>query len=82
MGIAAGGCAGLVNGVLGSYFRLPIFIVTLVCWKLVEVCLLGDRSQTIYIGPSIQALSLPLRVSGFRLLSLLPLGWLLYLSWF
>ena len=29
MGIAAGGCAGLVNGVLGSFFRLPIFIVTL-----------------------------------------------------
>ena len=29
LGIFAGGCVGLVNGILGSYFRLPIFIVTL-----------------------------------------------------
>ena len=28
LGILIGGCAGLVNGILGSYFRLPIFIVT------------------------------------------------------
>ena len=75
MGIAAGGCAGLVNGVLGSYFRLPIFIVTL---GMLEACrglaYLVTESQTIYIGPSIQALSLPLLGIGISPAFLIALG--------
>ena len=59
IGIAAGGCAGLVNGVLGSYFRLPIFIVTLGMLEAGRgLAYMVTGSQTIFIGPSIQALSL------------------------
>lgn len=61
LGILAGGCAGLVNGVLGSYFRLPVFIVTLGMLEAGRgMAYLVTDSQTAYIGPSIQALSLPL----------------------
>ena len=75
MGIVAGGCAGLVNGVLGSYFRLPIFIVT---HGMLEagrgLAYLVTESQTIYIGPSIQALSLPLLGIGISPAFLIALG--------
>ena len=75
IGIAAGGCAGLVNGVLGSYFRLPIFIVTL---GMLEVgrglTYMVTGSQTIFIGPSIQALSLPLPGIGASPAFLIALG--------
>ncbi len=75
MGIAAGGCVGLVNGVLGSYFRLPIFIVTLGMLEAGRgLAYLVTESQTIYIGPSIQALSLPLLGIGMSPAFLIALG--------
>jgi len=75
MGIVAGGCAGLVNGVLGSYFRLPIFIVTLGMLEAGRgLAYLVTESQTIYIGPSIQALSLPLLGIGISPAFLIALG--------
>jgi len=61
LGIAAGGGIGCVNGILGSYFRLPIFIVTLGMLEAARgLAYLSSDSQTIYIGASIQTLSLPL----------------------
>ena len=75
IGIAAGGCAGLVNGVLGSYFRLPIFIVTLGMLEAGRgLAYLVTESQTIYIGPSIQVLSLPLLGIGISPAFLIALG--------
>ena len=65
LGIAAGGCAGLINGVLGAYFRLPIFIVTLGMLEAGRgMAYLVTNSQTIYIGPSIQGLALPISGIG------------------
>lgn len=65
LGIAAGGCAGLINGVLGAYFRLPIFIVTLGMLEAGRgMAFLVTNSQTIYIGPSIQTLALPISGIG------------------
>lgn len=61
LGISAGACAGLINGVLGSYLRLPVFIVTLGMLEAGRgAAYLVTGSQTVYIGPSIQALTLPL----------------------
>lgn len=75
IGIAAGGCAGLVNGVLGSYFRLPIFIVTLGMLEAGRgLAYMVTGSQTIFIGPSIQALSLPLPGIGVSPAFLIALG--------
>ena len=75
MGIASGGCAGLVNGVLGSFFRLPIFIVTLGMLEAGRgLAYLVTESQTIYIGPSIQALSMPLLGIGISPAFLIALG--------
>ena len=75
MGIAAGGGAGLVNGVLGSFFRLPIFIVTLGMLEAGRgLAYLVTESQTIYIGPSIQALSMPLLGIGISPAFLIALG--------
>ena len=75
MGIAAGGCVGLVNGVLGSFFRLPIFIVTLGMLEAGRgLAYLVTESQTIYIGPSIQALSMPLLGIGISPAFLIALG--------
>jgi len=74
LGIAAGGCAGLINGVLGAYFRLPIFIVTLGMLEADRgMAYMVTNSQTAYIGPSIQGLALPisgLGVSASFLISL------------
>ncbi|MAX09059.1 MAG: ABC transporter permease [Gammaproteobacteria bacterium] len=65
LGIAAGGCAGLINGVLGAYFRLPIFIVTLGMLEAGRgIAYLVTNSQTVYIGPSIQGLALPISGIG------------------
>ena len=61
LGIFAGGCAGLVNGILGSYFRLPIFIVTLGMLEISRgMTYMITTSQTVYVGPTIQWLSLPI----------------------
>ncbi len=65
LGIAAGGCAGLVNGMLGSYLRLPIFIVTLGMLEAGRgIAYMITGSQTVYIGPAIQGLSLPISGLG------------------
>ena len=65
LGIAAGGCAGLINGVLGAYFRLPVFIVTLGMLEAGRgMAYLVTNSQTVYIGPSIQSLALPISGIG------------------
>ena len=65
LGILAGGCTGLVNGLLGSYLRLPIFIVTLGMLEAGRgLAYMVTGSQTMYIGPSIQRLSLPIEGLG------------------
>lgn len=65
LGIAAGGCAGMVNGVLGAYFRLPIFIVTLGMLEAARgIAYMVTSSQTAYIGPSIQGIALPISDIG------------------
>lgn len=65
LGILAGGCAGLINGLLGSYLRLPIFIVTLGMLEAGRgMAYMITGSQTMYIGPDIQALSLPISGLG------------------
>ena len=61
LGIFAGGCVGLINGILGSYFRLPIFIVTLGMLEISRgMTYMITTSQTVYVGPTIQWLSLPI----------------------
>lgn len=65
LGILAGGCAGLINGLLGSYLRLPIFIVTLGMLEAGRgMAYMITGSQTMYIGPGIQGLSLPISGLG------------------
>jgi ribose transport system permease protein len=75
LGIAAGGCAGLINGVLGAYFRLPIFIVTLGMLEAGRgMAYLVTDSQTVYIGPSIQSLALPISGIGISASFLISLA--------
>jgi ribose transport system permease protein len=75
LGIAAGGCAGLINGVLGAYFRLPIFIVTLGMLGAGRgMAYLVTDSQTVYIGPSIQSLALPISGIGISASFLISLA--------
>lgn len=64
-GISAGACAGLVNGFLGSYMRLPIFIVTLGMLEAARgLAYLATDSQTIYMGAGIQKIAMPLMMGG------------------
>ena len=75
LGILAGGCAGLINGFLGSYLRLPVFIVTLGMLEAGRgMAYLVTDSQTVYIGASIQALSLPISGIGVSASFLISLG--------
>ncbi|MBK52647.1 MAG: ABC transporter permease [Gammaproteobacteria bacterium] len=68
LGVFAGGCAGLVNGVLSSYFRLPIFIVTLGMLEASRgLAYMATASQTVYIGASIQSLSSPIEGAGLSI---------------
>mgnify|MGYP003323177301 FL=1 len=68
LGIFAGGCVGLINGTLGSYFRLPIFIVTLGMLEISRgMTYMITTSQTVYVGPSIQWLSLPIPGLGISI---------------
>lgn len=65
LGLVAGLVCGSVNGVLVAYFSLPSFIVTLGMLEMARgLAYLTTNSQTIYIGPSIQGLALPLPVIG------------------
>jgi ribose transport system permease protein len=64
-GISAGACAGLINGFLGSYMRLPIFIVTLGMLEAARgLAYLATDSQTIYMGSGIQKIAMPLMMGG------------------
>ena len=64
-GISAGACAGLINGFLGSYMRLPIFIVTLGMLEAARgLAYLATDSQTIYMGAGIQKIAMPLMMGG------------------
>ena len=68
LGILAGGCVGLIHGILGSYFRLPIFIVTLGMLEISRgMTYMITNSQTVYVGLSIQWLSLPIPGLGISI---------------
>ena len=59
--ILAGALAGLTNGLLGAYLRLPIFIVTLGMLEVARgLAYLATDSQTVYMGAKIQAFALPI----------------------
>ena len=65
VGIAAGLVAGVANGIIGPWLRLPIFIVTLGMLEVARgLAYLVTDSQTVYMGASIQAFALPLPVVG------------------
>jgi ribose transport system permease protein len=64
-GILAGALAGLTNGVLGAYLRLPIFIVTLGMLEVARgLAYTATDSQTVYLGASIQGFALPMGSTG------------------
>jgi len=74
LGIMAGGFAGLANGLVGAYLRLPIFIVTLGMLEVARgLAYLVTDSQTVYIGASIQAFALPMGTSGVSVSILMAL---------
>ena len=65
IGLGAGLACGSLNGVLVSYLSLPAFIVTLGMLEMARgLAYLTTNSQTVYIGASIQQISLPLPVIG------------------
>ncbi len=65
LGITTGTLCGLVNGCLSSYFALPSFIVTLGMLEMARgLAYMTTNSQTLFIGASIQKLSLPITGLG------------------
>lgn len=65
LGIITGTLCGLVNGCLSSYFALPSFIVTLGMLEMARgLAYMTTDSQTLFIGASIQKLSLPITGLG------------------
>ena len=65
LGITTGILCGLVNGCLSSYFALPSFIVTLGMLEMARgLAYMTTDSQTLFIGASIQKLSLPITGLG------------------
>lgn len=65
LGITTGTLCGLVNGCLSSYFVLPSFIVTLGMLEMARgLAYMTTNSQTLFIGASIQKLSLPITGLG------------------
>ena len=65
LGIMTGALCGLVNGCLSSYFALPSFIVTLGMLEMARgLAYMTTNSQTLFIGASIQKLSLPITGLG------------------
>ncbi|MGI9260828.1 MAG: ABC transporter permease [Woeseiaceae bacterium] len=65
MGLAAGLVCGSVNGLLVAYLSLPSFIVTLGMLEMARgLAYITTDSQTVYIGPAIQDIALPLPVLG------------------
>ena len=64
-GILAGTTCGLFSGFVTARFRLPSFIVTLGMLEIARgLAYITTDSQTIYIGPSIQFISLPVKFIG------------------
>ena len=65
LGVWAVGLVGLLSGWLRSYMGLPSFIVTLGVLEAARGgAFLVSGMQTVYIGPGIQALALPIRGFG------------------
>jgi ribose transport system permease protein len=65
LGVGATTLAGSFSGWLTAYFGLPSFIVTLGMLEATRgLAYMVSNSQTVFIGPRIQALSLPLPVLG------------------
>jgi ribose transport system permease protein len=61
LGVAAGLVVGLLNGWLVSYAGLPSFIVTLGMLEAARgLAYVVSGSQTLYIGPAIETIALPL----------------------
>jgi ribose transport system permease protein len=61
LGVAAGLIVGLLNGWLVSYAGLPSFIVTLGMLEAARgLAYVVSGSQTLYIGPAIETIALPL----------------------
>ncbi|MCP5382812.1 MAG: ABC transporter permease [Kordiimonadaceae bacterium] len=65
LGLVAGTICGLINGFISTYFSLPSFIVTLGMLEMARgASYMTTNSQTIFIGPDIQVISLPMRHFG------------------
>jgi len=65
LGVGAATIAGSLSGWLTSYMALPSFIVTLGMLEATRgLAYMVSNSQTVFIGPRIQALSLPLAHIG------------------
>jgi ribose transport system permease protein len=65
LGVAAATLAGTLSGWLTSYLGLPSFIVTLGMLEATRgAAYLVTNSQTVFIGPRIQALALPIAGLG------------------
>ena len=64
-GILAGALAGLANGGLGAFLRLPIFIVTLGMLEVARgLAYLVTDSQTVYLGAKVQSFAVPISGIG------------------
>lgn len=75
VGLGAGLMCGVVNGVLVSYLSLPSFIVTLGMLEMARgLAYMTTNSQTVYIGASIQKISLPLPMIGVSVALLVALS--------
>ncbi len=65
LGVGGAALAGSFSGWLTAYFGMPSFIVTLGMLEAARgLAYMVSNSQTVFIGPRIQALSLPLPVLG------------------
>lgn len=65
LGLGAGLLCGTVNGWLVARFSLPAFIVTLGMLEMARgLAYFTTNSQTVYIGPDIQSIALPMPGTG------------------
>lgn len=65
LGLLSGMLCGLFNGFVTAYFLVPSFIVTLGMLEMARgLAYLTTKSQTVFIGPDIQFLSLPIKSLG------------------
>ena len=74
MGVSVGAFCGLINGSISSYFSVPSFIVTLGMLEMARgLSYMVTNSQTIYIGPDIQSISMPLPMIGVSIALIIAL---------